>query len=130
MPPRKHHWTNLIFGLKTFERRNLHRSRRNERTLSLCILQISLERRETIFNCTVRGREKEEDYFLHVLQNLAATSKESMPRFSKRCLFMLLEQLTVRRPPGHKEEYTSISTKMLSGFPIHPSNTFIPLDVR
>lgn len=74
------------------------------------------------------GCEKEEEYLLHILQNLSATSKESTPRSSKRCLFMLQEQLMVRRTPNRMEECAPVNTEILSCFPIYSSNTsFIPL---
>lgn len=73
------------------------------------------------------GCEKEEDYFLHVLQNLSATSKGNTPRSSKRCLFTLQEQLMVCRTPSRMEECTPANTEILSHFPIYSSNTsFIP----
>jgi len=100
------------------------------KTPSLCILQISQERTETNFNYAVWGGgcEREEDYFLHVLQNLSGTSKESTPHSSKRCLFTFQEQLMVHRTHSCTEEHAPINTEILLCFPIYPSNTpFIAL---
>lgn len=69
------------------------------------------------------GCEKEEDYFLHVLQNFSATSKEKHATFSKRCLFTLQEQLMVCRTPNPIEERAPINTEVLSHFPIYSSKT-------
>lgn len=60
--------------------------------------------------------------------NLWATSKESTPHSSKRCLFTFQERLMAHRTPSRMEKHALVNTEILSHFPIYSSNiSFIPL---